>query len=106
MPARRIYETAEEQAAARRARDRGYKAKKYWAQKLASLGRLDGRAKLQDEACEPRPPPELVMERDFRFDLIAAMPSGEQLTSTPPRVYAGAYYRKAWHYQRRFAKGA
>ena len=105
MTRRRIYETAEEQAAARRARDRGYKARKYWAQKLATIGTLDGRVKLQDEACDPRPPPELIMERDFRSDLIAAMSSGEQVTSIPPRVYAGDYYHRAWHYQRRFAQG-
>ena len=104
MPAKKKYFTDEERSAARRARDKGYKAKKYWAQQLIMAG-PDGRVKLQEEACEPRPPPELIMERDFRFELISLMSSGEQISSIPPNAYSSAYYAKAWKFQRDFARG-
>ncbi len=51
-----------------------------------------------------RPPIELLLERDFRFDMINEMSDGDQITGVPPRLYSSAYYLRAWKYQRHFAR--
>lgn len=65
------YFSEEEKAAARRARDLVYKKRKYWAQKAVLLSDGASRVTLQDEASDPRPPVEVVLEHELRCQLAA-----------------------------------
>lgn len=84
-----------------------------WARKLmrnASKKRLARRAArvgkpllghgFKEEPVSPRPPREVLEERDFRYELPAEW-------GCPPTKYAGrpGYYVMAWRVQRRFLMG-
>ncbi len=50
-----------------------------------------------------RPPYEVLMERDYRFELLGARSVGGQIFGDPPLGYAAAYTAQAWGMQQWFA---
>lgn len=104
----RKYATEEESKEAKRNRD-----VIYWHERRAKL-RRQGLLPVRQVApgpvnphCEEivRPPPEVLAERDARYDLISRMVYTDPTCSTPPSKYASHYYVTAWREQRRFARG-
>ncbi len=93
MPVKK-YATYEDYLAAKRERNRAERRLD------AEIGRIHG-----NDVEQPRPPPEVLAERDFRYELISAMSAGEQHTSTPPVGYSAHYYLTAYRHQRRLARG-
>ncbi len=92
----------------RRNRNRGNRAKVNAQARARYDAAVRGRYEILHDVQDAvvRPPPELVAERDFRLGLLSLMSMSEQAAGNPPGAYAGAYYHRAWHFQREFAGGA
>ncbi len=52
-----------------------------------------------------RPPIELLLERDYRLELLGSVSLSAMIGGDPPPSYSANYYNHAWRIQRRFARG-
>ncbi len=52
-----------------------------------------------------RPPIELLLERDYRVELLGSLSLSAVISGDPPPSYSANYYNHAWRIQRRFARG-
>lgn len=96
----RIYATEEERIAAKRIRDlQSWHRRKKQKPRQTMPGPVNPN-------CEEivRPPPEVLLERDFRYEQISTMTATDVMMSQLPSSYAGAYYQMAWRFQRYFAR--
>lgn len=92
----------EGQRALRRASRARWRVRDRGAERAAFDGH-GSRIEFHEQAPDPRPPVELLMERDHRIAVMSTMAIGRSLCGDPPPGYWPEYYVTAWRNQRAFA---